>query len=72
MISRIWHGWTTPANADADEALRRSEIFEGIQNRDITRSLWRVTLHVASFLHDGDESVPRRGQRVGIPRIQVP
>ena len=35
MISRIWHGWTTPANADAYEALLKSEIFVGIQNRQI-------------------------------------
>jgi heme-degrading monooxygenase HmoA len=35
MISRIWHGWTTPANADAYEALLRTEIFEGIQSRNI-------------------------------------
>lgn len=35
MISRIWHGWTTPANADAYEALLRSEIFTGIQDREI-------------------------------------
>jgi heme-degrading monooxygenase HmoA len=35
MISRIWHGWTTPANADAYEALLKSEIFSGIQNRNI-------------------------------------
>jgi heme-degrading monooxygenase HmoA len=35
MISRIWHGWTTPMNADTYEALLRSEVFEGIQNRDI-------------------------------------
>ena len=35
MISRIWHGWTTPANADAYEALLKSEIFIGIQNRHI-------------------------------------
>lgn len=35
MISRIWHGWTTPANADTYETLLRSEIFEGIQNRKI-------------------------------------
>lgn len=35
MISRIWHGWTTPANADAYEALLRAEIFVGIENRDI-------------------------------------
>ena len=30
MIARIWHGWTTPENADAYEALLRSEIFPGI------------------------------------------
>ena len=35
MISRIWHGWTTPANADAYEALLKREIFTGIQNRNI-------------------------------------
>jgi len=35
MISRIWHGWTTPANADAYESLLQSEIFLGIQNRRI-------------------------------------
>ena len=30
MITRIWHGWTTPANADQYEALLRSEILPGI------------------------------------------
>ena len=35
MISRIWHGWTTPANADAYEALLKSEIFTGIAARQI-------------------------------------
>jgi heme-degrading monooxygenase HmoA len=35
MICRTWHGWTTPANADAYEHLLRSEIFEGIARRDI-------------------------------------
>jgi len=35
MISRIWHGWTTSANADAYEALLKSEIFVGIQEREI-------------------------------------
>ena len=35
MISRIWHGWTSPANADTYEALLKSEIFTGIQNRKI-------------------------------------
>lgn len=35
MISRIWHGWTTPANADTYEALLKEEIFVGIENRHI-------------------------------------
>ena len=35
MIARIWHGWTTSANADAYEKLLRTEIFEGIENRQI-------------------------------------
>ena len=35
MISRVWHGWTTPANADAYEALLKSEIFAGIEGRQI-------------------------------------
>lgn len=36
MISRVWHGWTVPANADAYESLLKSEIFVGIQNRQIS------------------------------------
>lgn len=35
MIARIWHGWTTPANADAYERLLRTEIFPGILARQI-------------------------------------
>ena len=35
MIGRIWHGWTTPENADAYEALLRHEIFAGIEGREI-------------------------------------
>jgi heme-degrading monooxygenase HmoA len=30
MIARIWHGWTTPENADAYQQLLESEIFPGI------------------------------------------
>ena len=33
MISRIWHGYTTPTNADAYETLLKNEIFVG---------LWRI------------------------------
>ena len=35
MINRIWHGWTTFANADKYETLLKEEIFVGIQNRNI-------------------------------------
>ena len=35
MISRIWHGWTSPSNADKYEALLTEEIFRGIQRRQI-------------------------------------
>jgi heme-degrading monooxygenase HmoA len=35
MISRIWHGYTTPSNADTYEDLLRKEIFIGINNRMI-------------------------------------
>lgn len=35
MISRIWHGWTTPQNADIYEALLKEEIFVGIRERNI-------------------------------------
>jgi len=35
MISRIWHGWTVPAKADAYEELLKREIFVGIQGRNI-------------------------------------
>lgn len=35
MISRIWHGWTTPGNADKYEELLKQEIFVGICERQI-------------------------------------
>jgi len=35
MICRLWHGWTTPANADAYEQLLREEVFVGIASRGI-------------------------------------
>jgi heme-degrading monooxygenase HmoA len=36
MIIRIWHGWTSPENADEYERLLNEEIFVGIRNRNIT------------------------------------
>lgn len=35
MIGRIWHGYTTPDNADIYENLLKEEIFTGIRDRQI-------------------------------------
>jgi hypothetical protein len=35
MISRIWHGYTPPGNADAYEELLRDDITTGIEDRTI-------------------------------------
>jgi heme-degrading monooxygenase HmoA len=35
MICRVWHGWTASENADAYEALLRSEVFHAIAGRGI-------------------------------------
>ena len=35
MITRIWHGWTAPANADTYESLLKTEILPGIAAKKI-------------------------------------
>jgi antibiotic biosynthesis monooxygenase (ABM) superfamily enzyme len=35
MIERIWHGWTTPENADTYENLLKAEIFPGIAAKNV-------------------------------------
>ncbi|MBF1802351.1 antibiotic biosynthesis monooxygenase [Alloalcanivorax profundimaris] len=35
MIKRIWHGWTTHANADRYESLLKEEIFPGIEAKQV-------------------------------------
>lgn len=35
MIGRIWHGWTTPENADVYENLLKTEIFPGIAAKNV-------------------------------------
>lgn len=34
-IKRVWHGWTTPENADQYQNLLRDEIFPGIEAKRI-------------------------------------
>ena len=35
MIDRVWHGWTSPENADAYEALLSTEIFPGLAGKNV-------------------------------------
>ncbi|MGH1424103.1 MAG: antibiotic biosynthesis monooxygenase family protein [Pseudooceanicola sp.] len=35
MITRLWHGWTTPENADAYETLLETTVFPGILSRNV-------------------------------------
>ena len=35
MIFRIWHGWTTPENADAYERVVQDEVFEMIARKRV-------------------------------------
>ena len=30
MICRVWHGWTTPSNADGYESMLRADVLPGI------------------------------------------
>ncbi len=66
MIIRIWHGWTTPGNAEAYEQLLRTEIFSGIGARRIPgyrgiqllgRSLPDTVEFVTIMRFDGLEAV---------------
>ena len=34
-IKRVWHGWTTPKNADKYQNLLRDEVFPGIEAKKI-------------------------------------
>lgn len=34
-IKRVWHGYTTPANADTYQALLYNEVFPGIEKKNI-------------------------------------
>lgn len=34
-IKRIWHGWTTPENADSYQCLLHDEVFPGIESKNI-------------------------------------
>jgi hypothetical protein len=35
-IKRVWHGWTSPENADKYQGLLHNEIFPGIEAKNIS------------------------------------
>ena len=47
MIARLWHGWTTAANADAYEALLRTRILPGIHRVDGYQGAYLLRTDVA-------------------------
>ena len=34
-VKRVWHGWTTPENADKYQSLLNNEVFPGIEAKKI-------------------------------------
>jgi len=34
-VTRVWHGWTTPENADKYQSLLNNEVFPGIEAKKI-------------------------------------
>ena len=63
MISRIWHGWTSPANADAyrrNEAAAPARLRHGGVGHHI---LCDFQNHVAGLQLRGDGGIPRAGRR---------
>ena len=52
MICRIWNGWTTHNNANIYETMLKEEIFESIEERNLS-GYERIQL----FRHDGETEV---------------
>ena len=52
MICRFWRGWTTHDNADIYETMLKEEIFESIEERNIS-GYEKMQL----FRHDGETEV---------------
>jgi len=74
-IKRVWHGWTTPENADTYERLLETEIFPGIEllRRNLEDEVEFVTLMTFDSIEDviafqGEDYarcyVPESAQRV--------
>lgn len=66
MISRVWHGWTTPENANAYEHLLLTTVLPGIAARNIRgylavrvdrRDMEREVEFVTTMLFDGPAAV---------------
>jgi hypothetical protein len=55
MLTRIWHGWTSPENGDAYERLLRTEVLPGIAARRIAG--YRGAFLLRRELEEGPEFV---------------
>jgi hypothetical protein len=64
MISRVWHGYTGPGEADAYEALLRKEIFTGIEQRSIAgfREIQLFRRDVGDEVGDGGDGGEAGGE----------
>jgi len=54
MIQRIWHGYTTPENAEAYQRLLKEEIMPGIASKQIPGYLGMQILRRVSEEHQGE------------------
>jgi antibiotic biosynthesis monooxygenase (ABM) superfamily enzyme len=68
MIMRVWHGWTTPENADVYESLLKTKVFPGIAAKNVPglrsiellRRSAGVEVEFATFMEfDGWDAVKR-------------
>ena len=50
MIARIWHGYTTFANADIYEKLLKEEVFTSIEEKQVKTSCVKVSEPIAHLL----------------------
>lgn len=56
MIARIWHGWTTPANADAYQHLFLTGVVPDVEARNIAGFL-QIDVLRRNVVLDGNDAV---------------
>jgi hypothetical protein len=72
VIARIWHGWTTHANADAYETLLRSEVLPGISEISGARGAYLLRTPVGNEVVPLGRVFPRNRSPRYARRAEVP